>query len=65
MGSQPWASGAIVPSAALAFPAFCTACGTTEEGRRRIYQADDNHTDYMWSAGVGAYDAAFTAMVDW
>lgn len=40
-------------------PAFCLAQA------RRIYIANDDHTDYMWSANADAYANVFVDMIDW
>jgi alpha-mannosidase len=36
-----------------------------EDGRKRIYIAPDDHTDYFWSAGENAYRDAFIHMIDY
>lgn len=33
--------------------------------RRRIYLANDDHTDYMWSADEGTYERVFIDLIDW
>lgn len=33
--------------------------------QKRIYIANDDHTDYMWSGDEIAYDSAFLHMLDW
>jgi len=32
---------------------------------KRIYLADDDHTDYMWTANEAQYDSAFVKMLDY
>jgi alpha-mannosidase len=32
---------------------------------KRLYIADDNHTDYMWTTTESAYDSAFVHMLDY
>jgi len=32
---------------------------------KRIYLANDNHTDYMWTANEAQYDSAFVKMLDY
>ncbi len=32
---------------------------------KRLYIANDNHTDYMWTANEAAYDSAFVHMLDY
>lgn len=31
---------------------------------KRLYLANDDHTDYMWSANEAKYDSAFVRMLD-
>ena len=32
---------------------------------KRIYLANDDHTDYMWTANEAQYDSAFVKMLDY
>ena len=32
---------------------------------RRIYIANDDHTDFMWSANADTYSRMFVEMIDW
>ena len=36
----------------------------TANGQKRIYVANDDHTDYMWTANEIEYDSAFLLMLD-
>ena len=40
---------------------FCYNCSHAQS---RLYLANDNHTDYMWSADEATYDTAFVNMID-
>ncbi len=44
-------------AAALAFPAIAQ--------QKRIYIANDDHTDYMWTADADTYAKVFVDMLDW
>ncbi|MGC4100623.1 T9SS type A sorting domain-containing protein [Ferruginibacter sp.] len=37
----------------------------TTNAQKRIYVANDDHTDYMWAGNVKDYDSAFAQMLDW
>ncbi len=32
---------------------------------KRLYLANDDHTDFMWTANVAGYDSAFVKMLDY
>jgi alpha-mannosidase len=38
---------------------------TTAQSIKRIYIANDDHTDYMWTANEVQYDSAFVKMLDY
>jgi alpha-mannosidase len=38
---------------------------TVKAQQKRIYVANDDHTDYMWTADEAAYKDAFLNMLDW
>ncbi|GAB2831138.1 T9SS type A sorting domain-containing protein [Ferruginibacter profundus] len=37
----------------------------TSGAQKRIYIANDDHTDYMWTGNEADYDSAFCHMLDW
>jgi alpha-mannosidase len=37
----------------------------TTNAQKRLYIANDDHTDYMWSADSATYQTAFLNMLDW
>jgi alpha-mannosidase len=39
-------------------------CGETLAQQKRLYIANDDHTDYMWTANESKYDTAFLRMLD-
>lgn len=39
--------------------------GETPTPQKRIYIANDDHTDYMWTADADTYDRTFVEMLDW
>lgn len=38
---------------------------TTQAQQKRLYIANDDHTDYMWTADEAKYDSAFVQMLDY
>ena len=51
-----------LPALALAV-AFAVAASAAEP--KRIYIANDDHTDYMWTADADTYAKVFVEMLDW
>ncbi len=50
----------------LLFVLFAAAlCGNASAQQRRFYLANDDHTDYMWTANEAVYDSAFVHMLDY
>jgi len=50
---------------AFAFALAVLFVGRLPAPQKRIYIANDDHTDYMWSADVATYRNAFLAMLDY
>ncbi|HEV7347338.1 glycosyl hydrolase-related protein [Telluribacter sp.] len=42
-----------------------TWCNSLAQPATRIYLANDDHTDYMWTANEAQYDSAFVHMLDY
>ena len=38
-------------------------CWTSHAQQKRLYIANDDHTDYMWTADEAKYDSAFDSVV--
>jgi len=49
----------------LIFIVMCFVAVHSFAQQKRLYIADDNHTDYMWTADEAAYDTAFVKMLDY
>jgi hypothetical protein len=45
--------------------AACVVASTAAAESTRIYIANDNHTDYMWTADAETYAGVFTDMLDY
>ena len=43
---------------------FIAVFGTKAQTVKRLYIANDDHTDYMWTANEAQYDTAFVQMLD-
>ncbi len=59
---RPSRLGALLPLAA--FAAFATCLSAAEPEPKRIYIANDDHTDFMWSADADTYADVFVDMLD-
>ncbi len=49
----------------LALCLFTFAYGLRAQPVKRIYLANDDHTDYMWTGNEAQYDSAFVRMLDY
>jgi alpha-mannosidase len=46
-------------------PFFLCSLATQAQTVKRLYIANDDHTDYMWTANEAQYDTAFVKMLDY
>ena len=44
---------------------FTYSLATQAQTVKRLYIANDDHTDYMWTANEAKYDTAFVQMLDY
>ncbi|SOD81587.1 glycosyl hydrolase-related protein [Spirosoma fluviale] len=49
----------------LAFLTFLSLSTVLAQPAKRIYLANDDHTDYMWTGNEAQYDSAFVRMLDY
>ena len=50
--------------ALLVAASFAVPCHAADAPKTRIYIANDDHTDYMWTADAATYDRVFAEMLD-
>lgn len=63
-GARRSARARLVPAIALAFAAAIACAPAPARAARRLYIANDDHTDYVWSGTVEQYRDVFTSMLD-